>query len=141
MDETRYVGLVRRRFFFAGVGLLAIATALFAVPGKAEEVGQPRAYLRGIEDLPLMAELHELEESGIVFDKPGGRIVISMAQGRVTPGDVLAFYARTLPQLGWRMEKATRFTREGEALDIEFEAGSSPVIVRFSLSPHSLSPY
>lgn len=128
---------VRRRFLlFAGAILLGFAVALPALPGQAEDTAQPRVYLRGIEDIPLMAELHELEESGIVFDKPGGRIVMSTAQGRVTPGDVLAFYARTLPQLGWRMEKATRFTREGETLDIEFETDSSPVVVHFSLSPH-----
>ncbi len=138
MHATPHVRPVRRRFL--GAFLFVLALGLFAGPGHGEEAAQPRVYLRGIEDFPLMAALHELEESGVVFDKPGGRIVLSMAQGQVTPGDVLAFYADTLPQLGWRMEKATRFTREGEVLDIEFEVGSSPTIVRFSLSPHSFSP-
>ena len=142
MPATPHVRPVRRRFlgaFLLALGLV-LTLGLLAGPGHGEDAAHPRVYLRGIEDFPLMAALHELDESGVVFDKPGGRIVLSMAQGQVTPGDVLAFYADTLPQLGWRMEKATRFTREGEVLTIEFEAGSSPTVVRFSLSPHSFSP-
>jgi len=82
-----------------------------------------------------MPALTELDEAGIVFDKPAGRIVISLAEGQVTPAEVRAFYAKTLPQLGWRPKGAGLFHREGEVLRIEFETDVSPLRVRFSLSP------
>ena len=37
----------------------------------------------------------------MVFDTPAGRIVEAVASGAVTRDEVLAFYAETLPQLGW----------------------------------------
>lgn len=129
--------LRRRVLFFAGVWLLGMAwgNGVACAQSTVQDATQPRAYLHGIEDLPLMPELTELEGAGIVFDKPAGRIVLSMAQGQVTTKEVLAFYADTLPQLGWRMEGANRFHREGEVLHIEFEADVSPLLVRFSLAP------
>ncbi|MBX3494023.1 MAG: hypothetical protein KF899_13750, partial [Parvibaculum sp.] len=32
-------------------------------------------YLADVDDMPLMAGLSETGDSGIIFDKPGGRIV------------------------------------------------------------------
>ncbi|MBA4211312.1 MAG: hypothetical protein C0454_17445 [Parvibaculum sp.] len=101
------------------------------------------AYLDAMEDMPLMDGLAETGES-VVFDKPSGRILRSTAQGDVAPESVEAFYAETLPQLGWtRADEYERegegrhlvFTREGEQLDIQIlpQAGGSEV--RFSIEP------
>jgi hypothetical protein len=119
-------------------GALLVAAALSATGAVslAEEAQPPRAYLRGIQDLPLMRELTELEETSVVFDKPAGRIVISLAQGEVSEADVLDFYASTLPQLGWTLEGKATFHREGEVLRIEFEVDDKPLRVHFSLSPN-----
>ena len=114
--------------------VLAFALAVQAAAGADQEV----TYLSAIEDLPLMAGLAEAVEDKMVFDTPSGRIVQSYATGRVTRGQVLEFYAATLPQLGWNAIGPGRFRRESEALEVDFPAGGSgggPLTVRFALAP------
>ena len=87
-----------------------------------------------------MDGLTEQADSGVVFDKPDGRIVERYASGPLTPESVKAFYSQTLPQLGWQpvAAKAARhlnFQREGESLDIEFKTVGSELVVRFSVAP------
>ena len=100
-------------------------------------------FVGGMEDLPLMAGLTEISGAGMVFDTPAGRIVEAFASGAVSRARVVAFYAATLPQLGWRQDAETLFKREGELLMLEFPqpaaAGpvTAPVTVRFVLSPQT----
>ncbi len=73
-----------------------------------------------------MDGLTEQADSGVVFDKPDGRIVERYASGPLTTDSVVAFYKETLPQLGWQAKPDKRanhlaFEREGESLDIEFK--------------------
>lgn len=99
------------------------------------------AFVSGFPDLPLMRGLTPVEGQEVVFDKPGGRILQAVASGPVAAGEVRAFYAQTLPQLGWRPAGADRFARDGEILVIEYigegSAGGSaePSTVRFALNP------
>ncbi|MCE2509434.1 MAG: hypothetical protein J4G10_00390 [Alphaproteobacteria bacterium] len=128
-----------RRWKGGGLALaLLLATALpMASTAALAEMAEPSyTYLHGIEDLPLMPGLAEVEEAGVVFDKPAGRIVVAFAEGDVSRTEVLGFYANTLPQLGWTADGEAAFHREGEALRIEFEADGKPLLVRFSLSPN-----
>ncbi len=93
-------------------------------------------FVRSIEDLPLMPGLAETADAGVIFDTPSGRIVQTEATGQVSRDQVLAFYAETLPQLGWHALAAGLFRREDEVLKIEFdEAGDPGTTVRFALSP------
>jgi hypothetical protein len=63
-------------------------------------------------------------------------VVEALAEGAPTRAAVLAFYDATLPQLGWRVDGAGRFAREGERLVIEFPpAPAGRTQVRFFLSP------
>jgi hypothetical protein len=108
-----------------------------AMPGLAAE-----AFVTGVEDLPLMPGLQSMATENVVFDAPGGRIVESWAEGSVTRDAVLAFYASTLPQLGWTQTAPHSFRREGELLQLEFPASSplgprlaGALVVRFYLSP------
>ncbi|MGB1547677.1 MAG: hypothetical protein ACPHIA_03990 [Alphaproteobacteria bacterium] len=117
-----------------GIVLACFLAAALPSAGSAEEPAY--AYLHGIEDLPLMPGLTEVEEAGIVFDKPAGRIVVAFAEGEASETDVLDFYTSTLPQLGWRLENKATFQREGEVLHIEFEPSGQSLLVRFSLSPN-----
>lgn len=87
-----------------------------------------------MEDLPLMPQLQSAEQSNLAFDSPQGRIIVSYAQGAVAPTDVLSFYARTLPQLGWVRVTDASYRREGEQLSIE-TGDTRPLTVRFTLSP------
>jgi hypothetical protein len=95
-----------------------------------------QSYVDGIDDLPLMAGLAQSGEPS-VFDAAQGRVVEAQAEGRVARAAILAFYARTLPQLGWRNVAEGRFAREGEKLVLEFPpaAVAGTTVVRFFLSP------
>jgi hypothetical protein len=123
---------VRHAFLFAAAVAL---TATLAV--AADRSGH---FLSGFEDLPLMDGLVEQTDSGVVFDKPDGRIVERYASGPLSLDSVKAFYSETLPQLGWQAKPAKGaghldFEREGEALDIEFKTVDSELVVRFSVMP------
>jgi len=120
----------RRRLFAA---LLAVLPLFGAGAGPTR--AQVQSYIAEVEDLPLMPGLAEVEGAGMVFDKPDGRIVEAYAQGEVAREPVLAFYRKTLPQLGWRATGAATFRREGEALSLDFLDGGGALIVRFTLVP------
>ena len=95
------------------------------------------AFLAGLDDVPLMPRLTELADARVKFDSAAGRVVEAIAVGAVAPADVLAFYARTLPALGWRWESEATWSREGERLRIEFPRPRSggEIAVRFFLAP------
>ena len=83
-----------------------------------------------------MPGLEQGKDSGTVFDSPAGRVIEAYAEGSVAAADVDAFYAETLPQLGWRRMSERRYRREGEILEITpHRADKASVRVRFYLSP------
>src|SRR3546814_12182436 len=88
-------------------------------------------------DLPLMPGLKELPHGGLVFDKPGGRIVEAFARGAIAPQSVIAFYDDTLPQLGWQREAAGAYLREGERLELHLGEDAEGTTVHFRLFPQS----
>lgn len=87
-----------------------------------------------IDDLPLMAGIVEVGE-GVEFSTPNGRIAEVDAEGAVTRSDVLAFYAATLPQLGWTAADESHFVREDETLELTFEQVGDILRVQFTLAP------
>ena len=124
-----------RRFILAAVFAVALAGAC-GVGAGAQDAGI--AFVSGIEDLPLMPGLKEVDETTMVFDTPGGRIVEAFASGPVSREQVVGFYAATLPQLGWATAGGTRFRREGETLELHFAdapVGAGRLTVRFALAP------
>ncbi|HKJ72924.1 MAG TPA: hypothetical protein VKA19_02300 [Alphaproteobacteria bacterium] len=123
---------------------ILLAAMLFAVAGAgapgALAADPPGHFLSGFEDLPLMDGLTEQADSGVVFDKPDGRIVERYASGPLSRDSVMTFYRNTLPQLGWRARRAKKahtlaFKRDDELLDIEFKKAGSELVVRFSVTP------
>ena len=92
--------MIRRRaltFFLAGLCLTV------GQLGAAERTAlTSERFVEGVEDLPLMPGLSNVEAAGLAFDTVEGRIVVAFASGRVTREAVLVFYADTMPQLGWK---------------------------------------
>lgn len=110
-------------------GPLLLGFALAAAPAFAQ------AFLSVSEDVPLMAGLTEDADAALVFDTPDGRIVEAAAVGSVTRDDVTAFYAATLPQLGWTREAVGRYSRDDETLALEFATIGDRTLVRFRFAP------
>lgn len=133
------VARFRSRLAAAVVAAL-LAAAAPAVLAQAP-ASQGTAFIGDIEDLPLMPGLAEVS-GGMVFDTPAGRIVEAFATGRVSRAEVLAFYAATLPELGWQPAGEATYRREDEVLVLEFpppgDAGG--LTVRFALSPAKAGP-
>jgi len=92
-------------------------------------------FLAGFADLPLMPGLSAVEEAGLVFDSPSGRIAEAYASGETDRHTVTEFYRKTLPALGWVSKAENRFEREGEELIIDFFEGGSGITVRFTTAP------
>jgi len=113
---------------------LAVLTALWLAAGPAAAVAESR-FVAGIRDLPLMAGLRTVEDAGVQFDKPSGRIVEAVAEGHVAADRVRTFYRRTLPQLGWERIGRDAFAREGEVLRLDYRGTNGTLSVRYSLRP------
>ena len=109
--------------------LLAAALLLTAPIAHAQD------FVPGTDDLPLMKELVTVDGSGIVFNKPEGRIVQATARGKVSISAVRGFYGETLPQLGWNAASVDTWTREAETLHLDFAEHGGDLWVTFSLVP------
>jgi len=112
--------------------MLAVATA---GPAAAEAgTAAPAAFIERLGDVPLMPGLAIVEDGGIDFDAPGGRIVEVTAAGPVPRAAVLSFYRQSLPPLGWSGQNLV-YQREGERLRIELASAGARTEVRFFLAP------
>lgn len=113
------------RWTLALVPFLFLATAT----ASAEE------FVAGTEDVPLMPGLTFVTGSDVVFDKPEGRIVEAQAQGALARAKVQAFYAASLPQLGWKKIGVDRWQRDAERLKLDFRGQDGHLTVGFTISP------
>jgi hypothetical protein len=109
--------------------VLVLPLFLLALPLRAEE------FVAGTEDLPLMPGLKAVPNSGVVFDKPEGRIVEARAEGTATRAKVEAFYAASLPPLGWKAAGRNVWQRDSERLRLDFTGSGGRLAVGFTLSP------
>lgn len=116
--------------------LLMLAFTLFlsacATCARAEQT----VFFGALQDVPLMPGLAEMSEQTVIFDKPVGRIVESVADLRgLSRAAVLGYYAESLPQLGWRQAGKGRFTRDSEILELKFQQIGGHDFLRISVMP------
>jgi len=109
--------------------LVLLLFLVAALPLRAEQ------FVAGTEDLPLMPGLKPVANSDMVFDKPEGRIVEARAEGATTRAKVEAFYAASLPPLGWKPAGRDVWQRDTERLRLDFAGSGSRLAVGFTLSP------
>ena len=122
---------------FKAMGLKAVWLSLAIVFGAGQAVAG--SFLGEVDDLPLMPGLTPLQNTGVNFDSPQGRIVEVYTAGKVTRPEVISFYAESLPQLGWVVQDVgdagAAWRRENEVLRLMF-SGTGPIVtVHFSLAP------
>lgn len=91
-------------------------------------VGQTQAgpayessFLPGTEDIPLHPSMTLVEdESELIFDVLGGRVIHLFAHSKAAPKTLGDFYKTTLPQLGWAHQGGLDFKRDQEQLHMTF---------------------
>lgn len=120
-----------RRFYLTILAVLTVCAA--------SAQAQTR-YLASMPDIPLMAQMTEIKDSRVVFDKAEGRIVEETVKAAdIRPADVLKFYNATLPALGWTSlgvaGSLARFSRNGEQLIVNLEKLQAEGLVSFAVSP------
>lgn len=93
-------------------------------------------FFETLYDVPVMPGLAEMPDRALVFDKPEGRFAQAGAAGKgVTEAGIRAFYAASLPQLGWKLTGADSYVREGEKLVLSVGSEGPWRVARFTLSP------
>ena len=93
-------------------------------------IGQ--AFFSNIDDLPIAPGLFEASGDGVSFESSGIRIVTATARGSINISAVKGFYLKSLPPLGWSVNRAGNYFRQGELLTLRFETvdGLTKMIVR-----------
>ncbi|MBM3477880.1 MAG: hypothetical protein FJX69_01530 [Alphaproteobacteria bacterium] len=124
----------------AAAALAATLSACAApAPGPAPAATvQGEAYFAGIDDLPLAPGLVERPGERTSFETVAGRIEARGAAGRASREAVAAFYAQTLPQLGWQPQRDGGYARGGERLGLEFSSppeDAGTLLLRILITP------
>ena len=116
---------------------LILLTVFFVTMAPAMVSAQEPRFFSMLNDVPLMPGLYEVAKDSMSFDKAEGRIVeTSAASETLNTGQIKAFYASALPQLGWIASGAgDSYVRGGEKLSLRLESKGALNIVHLSLSP------
>lgn len=120
--------------------LIFTALVLLTFSFANVQAAETAQFFSSVPDMPLMDGLTELTDQTVVFDKPEGRIVESVAliEGPA-PDNVLRFYNETLPQLGWARIADLSFRREHEVLKVFVEANEGKNFLRVNIAPDGLA--
>ncbi len=122
------------RFLIFIVAMICSAGA--AVFADSANRVQEQEFFESPSDIPLMPGLYEVPDELVVFDKPGGRIIESVAASKaLAGGEIRAFYNQVLPQMGWSKSGPNAFIRQDELLIMKIETQDDLSIIRFMVSP------
>ena len=120
--------------------LFAVLVSGMAMGAAAQTGTVPvdQHFFEMLPDVPLMDGLYEVSEGALVFDKPGGRIIESLAvTENMDANKLAAFYDVTLPQLGWLAVAPGRFVRQGETLSYRIVPQADSLLIYFEVRPHT----
>ena len=95
------------------------------------------AFIEGLEDVPLLSGMKQVQKDNISFGNEQSRLVEAyLTSSKIGFAKVEKFYVETLPQLGWiyqgKRDNILSFDRDGETLDIAKES-TKPLIVRITV--------
>ena len=102
----------------------------FASPAQA-------AFIEGLEDVPLLKGMQQVQKDNISFGNEESRLVEAyLTSSKMGFAKVEKFYMETLPQMGWsyqgKRDNTLSFYRDGEILDIARES-VKPLMVRITV--------
>ncbi|MDR1026222.1 MAG: hypothetical protein LBL47_02370 [Lactobacillus sp.] len=95
------------------------------------------SFIEGLEDVPIMDELSQVNSDNISFGNEESRFVeVYLESDVLNFKKVESFYKDTLPQLGWTYQgnrsESLLFYRESESLEIARER-KSPLLIRITV--------
>lgn len=99
---------------------------------------QAAAFVDGLEDIPLMKEMTQVQKDTISFGNEESRFVEAyLTSTKIGFKSVERFYINTLPQLGWtyqgkRGDNTLIFYRDSEMMEIVKEV-AQPLEVRITV--------
>lgn len=98
----------------------------------------PQEFVQGSQDIPLATNLEKTIDEAVDFDSNSGSIISSSYKSKSSKNEIKIFYIKTLPDMGWAIEKNLEnkvvFKREKEQLEIEFSLEKKQNIVTFFIS-------
>ncbi len=113
-------------FFFSFFICLNI---LFSVPTMAQEVFIPQT-----QDIPLMSDLSINMSDDMNFDTPAGQLITFEAKSRSQTGkQILNYYKKTLPEMGWVEHAHNYYTRDKDSVTMTIIRNTKPAIIRFEI--------
>lgn len=113
---------------------LILSAAIFLA--MSNPVHATEQFFEAIPDVPLMEGLEEMPGEAVIFDKPQGRIVETLARlDTASKEQVNAWYQETLPQLGWSEDEENIFEREAEILRLSYEQHEGRTYLKLAVSP------
>lgn len=77
-------------------------------------------FLPQTEDVPLMEGIEVQDSEVFSFDSPSGQILTIEGKTDIKPADIKAFYAETLPSMGWNKTALDTYVRGTDFLVISF---------------------
>ena len=90
---------------------------------------------RWVGDLPIMVDLAVEPALGFAFDSPNGRIVMIFASSTAKASDIIGFYNKSLPAIGWVGGDGT-WRRGPETLVISEVSTAAGRLWRLMVRPH-----
>lgn len=96
-----------------------------------------QGFFVGLPDIPVMPGLTELEDRGLSYDKPEGRILVAVASidDSISDSDIERFYEQALPQFGWVPKTRFFYERGEEVLEISIHYDGTKKILEVIISP------
>lgn len=93
-------------------------------------------FFESLYDVPVMPGLQENMDMSGSFDKAEGRIAYAVASTQgIDNKEILKFYSKTLPQMGWEKQGEAQYLRENEVLTLRFEKIDNQGVVRLTINP------
>lgn len=125
-----------KRLFIYIVFITAFMIAAAQANPPVAPVADATRFFSAIQDMPVMPGLVELPDQGVMFDKPEGRIVESVAAIQSGSREAIrAYYDSVLPQLGWTRLDIDKYMRENEDLQLGFETNEGRQFLRIMVAP------
>ena len=118
--------------------LFSLILSIVIVAPVSATAQQAARFLSVMEEMPLMLGLVEVTDAAVSFDGPSGRIIEAFVAGSVQVDAVRAFYAATLPQLGWARQANGEYRRDAEILRLDVNpapVGATGAGAHFVLRP------